>query len=110
MANDLKFQVYRGDAGPEKWDLTGDNFIGSPEDEHATWGEVENIDEDLERVLTDPESLGQIIEPGDNALVVFNRIGAILTAQSPKWVENLATLLGLDGDGPVKIAARLYTE
>lgn len=96
---DVKLQVYRGDAGPDHVDFresTG-GFLGSPEDEHRTVAEGENIDE---------ETAALVLE----AAPIINKLFARMTAQQQSFGKDLATLLGLAGSGPVKLAVRLYDE
>lgn len=100
---DIKLQAYRGDAGPEKVDFrqsTG-GFIGSPEDEHRTAIEARVTDEDLTELgLTEEEFLA--------SLASANKVLALLASKQHGSTGNLASLLGLSGSGPVKVAIRAY--
>lgn len=98
---DIKLQAYRGDLGPEKVDFRGENFVGSPEDEHRTALEARVTEEDLAELgLTEEEFFA--------SLVSTNKILALVASKQHDSTGNLASLLGLSGSGPVKVAVRAY--
>jgi len=102
MAGDLKFQAYRGDLGPDYVDFRGDNLKGSPVDEHRTIVETRIKDGDLPEGVT----VDMILSMAKTANALF----AILTSMQPTFAGALSGILGLDGEGPVKLAVRLYDE
>ena len=94
---DVKLQVFRGDTPSSHVDFRGDGFIGSPDDEHRTVAEAENVDDGfVQAALT--------FGPEVNAM--FDK----LTSKQPSAFAALATALGLGGHGPVRLAIRVYDE
>jgi hypothetical protein len=100
---DVKLQLYRGEAGPEKVDQRKSTgaFVGSPEDEHRTVLEGRITEEDLAELEMSKDELF------DN-LVSANKILAILARKQHPATGSAASLLGLGGQGPVKAAIRAY--
>jgi len=110
---DLKLQAYRGDSGPADIDFrksTG-GYKGSPEDEHRTIAEVRMPDYVLDSPIevVDPET-GLSIQFANrrSALIVANSILADVASGQPDQLGDLATIVGLDGNGPVKLALRVF--
>lgn len=92
---DIKLQVYRGDLGPDYVDFRGDLLKGSPDDEHRTVAEYrENDDADIADLLA--------------TAPIINKQFAKLTEKQPAALQPLASLVGLSGSGPVKMALRIY--
>lgn len=92
---DIKLQVYRGNLGPEYVDFRGAGNVGAPEDNHRTVAEYrENDDADIADILATAPTL--------------NKHLAKLTEKQPSAFGPVATLVGLGGDGPVKMALRIY--
>jgi hypothetical protein len=100
---DAKLQIYRGDVGPDHVDFrksTG-SFLGSPEDEHSTVLEVRVTDEDL-------TELGLSQEQFLDACAEANKVLAFFASKQPAGLLTVTELLGLDGNGPIKLAIRAF--
>lgn len=85
-----RLHVYRGtNPGTASCDFTGANYIGHDQgDEHRTVEEIDGVTPDLEAELT-PVFLA--------ANVAFETLKGV----EPTFGGNVATLLGLEGTGPV---------
>ncbi len=106
---DIKLQLYRGDLPASHVDfrkegfVEGEGFRGSPEDEHRTAFEGRITDEDLSELgITQDEFLA--------SLRTTNKVLALVTAKQHPSTGNLASLVGLGGAGPVKVAVRAYED
>lgn len=99
---DFKFQVNRGDKTPDKWDQRKSNgsFQGHPDLAVRTAFEF-RANEDVSDLLTNPDRLEEFIMPGDNALMVINRILGKAVESQPEIFGPAASLLGLEGTGKV---------
>lgn len=90
----IKTHVYRGtDDGTESCDFRGEHFIGSDEgDHHRTIPQLE----------IDPanENLVELVLDHGPAI---NRIFSAMAAAQPDSISQMASMLGLDGDGDVGI-------
>lgn len=94
---DIKFQVFRGEASPDHVDFRGDGFLGSPEDEHRTFLEIEDADEStVEAVLMFGPELNEVFDK--------------LTSRQPDALSAVASALGLSGSGDLRLAIRVYDE
>lgn len=99
----IKFHVFRtemGDSGTENCDYRGAGETGPGEnDQHRTIPELE----------IDPASdaLIEIVrENGPSA----NKLFAAAAAQQPDWLDSAASLLGLEGTGPVGLRVGIFDE
>lgn len=95
----VKLHVFRGsDNGTESCDYRGDKFIGAPQgDSHRTVAEIDPADEDL---------IKEVLETGPTTNRLFARIAEL----QPGFGGNLATLLGLEGSGPVGVRVGVWDE
>lgn len=106
---DIKAQLNRGSRAPEDWDQrksTG-QFQGSPEDVNVkTLAEFRTHDD----VFINPDRLSEFIQPGDNAVMIVNRILDAATKNQPDAFGQIAGLAGLKGTGPVKLDFLVYDD
>lgn len=94
---DIKQQAYKDDRSAGDWDQresTGE-FRGAEEGMHVkTLFEVRVEDgSDLAKKLTDPAELQKFIQPGDNAIMVANRIMDSFKLADAKILGPLKALL-----------------
>ena len=94
---DVKLQVFRGDTPADHVDFRGDGFLGSPQDEHRTVVEGENVDQGF---------VDAVLNFGPQLNAMFDK----LTAAQPSALASVADALGLHGEGPVRLAIRVYEE
>lgn len=94
-----KLHVFRGDNdGTAFCDFRGENFIGKEQgDHHRTLLEEDPLPEDL---------IDEVLFIGPRLNVLLQRFAA----KQPGEVGKLATMLGLDGDGPVGLRIGLWDE
>ena len=97
MKPDVKLQIYRGDTPANHVDFRGDGFLGSPDDEHRTVVEGENVDQGF---------VDAVLNFGPQLNAMFDK----LTSEQPAALEHVADALGLNGNGPVRLAIRVYDE
>ena len=97
----IKFHIYRtdmGDDGTENCDYRGSGEAGAGEnDQHRTVPELE----------IDPASdaLIEIVrENGPSA----NKLFAAAASQQPDWLDSAASILGLEGDGPIGLRVGIW--
>lgn len=93
--------VYRGtNAGTESCDFRGENYIGHAQgDEHATVPQLE----------IDPASdalIAKTLETGPKVNALFDEIKQV----EPEAFGQLASLLGLDGEGPVGLRVGIWDD
>ncbi len=106
---DIKLQANRGDRDPQDWDQrkTEGEFQGSPENVHVkTLAEFRTHDD----IFTNPDRLTEFIQPGDNAVMLINRILDQAAKQQPAIFGNIASLTGLGGSGPVGLDFLVYDD
>lgn len=94
---DIKLQVYRGELPPEHVDFRGEGFKGAPEDNHRTVAEFRTHDEAV---------IAEILEAAPSVNRLFARFTP--AGDGGNSLGHLASLVGLSGSGPVKLAARVY--
>jgi len=94
---DVKLQIFRGDTPADHVDFRGDGFLGSPDDEHRTVVEGENVDSAF---------VDAVLAIGPKLNAMFDT----LTEAQPGALAQVATALGLSGKGPVRLALRVYDE
>lgn len=101
---DIKGQVNRGNANLDDWDQrkSQGEFKGSPEGMHVATVVEFRASGDLADLLINPARLSEYIRPGDNALMVINRILNDVTNHQPNAFGLAASLARLGGDGPVR--------
>jgi hypothetical protein len=95
----LKLHVYRGEnPGTESCDFRGENFVGAEQgDHHRTILEI------------DPATEGMValaLEQG----VAMNAVFEMFKSQQPDFAGNVATALGLEGDGLVGLRFGVWDE
>lgn len=76
---DFKEQAYKDDTlAKEDWDQrkSSDQFRGAEEGMHVKTLLEFRAEGDLADMLTNPDRLSEFIHPGDNAVMVLNRIQA----------------------------------
>ena len=106
---DFKLQTVRG-ITPGDWDQRKSigEFEGSLEGVHvATIGEFRDTS-DLADLLTNPDRVAEFIAPGDNALMVLNKIADKMTEKQPDTFGLIASVFRLGGSGPVHLQALAY--
>lgn len=104
---DVKLQANRGNRAATDWDQrkSEGQFQGSPEGVHVkTLAEFRTSDD----IFTNPDRLQDFIQPGDNAVMVINRILDKAAEHQPDIFGNLASLSGLGGTGPVGLDFLVY--
>lgn len=99
---DIKGQVTRGGTLGD-WDQrkTTGEFKGSPEGMHVSTAVEFRAEGDLADLLTNPDRLAEFIKPGDNALMIVNRLMDMATVQQPGWLGPLASVFSVGGSGPL---------
>ena len=97
----IKFHVFRGDNdGTESCDFRGEGFIGEEQgDHHRTIPQLE-IDP------ASDELVEAVLEYGPAANDLFSAI----REHQPDQLAQLATLLGLEGSGPVGVRVGVWDE
>lgn len=108
---DFKEQLVRG-ITPGDWDQRKSigQFEGSTEGVHVkTIGEFRD-DGDLADLLTNPARVAEFIQPGDNLLMIKNRLADIITEKQPDWLGFVASAAGIGGTGPVHLQTLAYDD
>jgi len=93
----LKIHVYRGtNAGTESCDFRGDNFIGHEQgDEHRTVVEEDPASDAL---------IAETLASGPAVNALFDRFKAV----EPEVFGKIASVLGLEGEGPVGLRVGIW--
>jgi len=99
---DIKGQANRGKKAAAKWDQrkTTGAFQGAPDLHVATVVEF-RANDDVADLLTNPDRIHDFIQPGDNILMVVNRVFGMVVERQPGVFAPIASVAGLGGDGPV---------
>lgn len=95
----FKIHAYRGDnAGTASCDFRGDNFIGAGEgDHHRTAIEIDPASDDL---------IAKTLDIGPKMNALFDEIKEV----EPDVFGQIATVLGLEGEGPVGLRAGIWDD
>lgn len=100
----IKFHIYRtdmGDDGTQNCDYRGFGEDGADtphaKDQHRTIPELE----------IDPASL-ELIEIVKENGPAANKLFAAAASQQPDWLDSAASILGLEGDGPIGLRVGIW--
>ncbi len=106
---DIKGQLNRGSRAPEDWDQrksTG-QFQGAADDVNVKTVFEFRVKDDI---FINPDRLKEFVHEGDNAVMVVNRILDAATKHDEGVFDDLASLGGVKGTGPVKFDWLVYDD